>query len=225
MPKPVTAAELLRELEKDKEYQERLQDLEAERAEIYYIRTQDEQPVVIELKKAGFEIDNLWDLVNRGDPYPEALPILFRHRNGDYLAFTREAIYRAMTVRDATTYAPDFLHDFATERSNDLRWVIGNAISKTVTFEQAKNIRKLIDQADYGSSRSSLIDGLVRIEGQKAIFYLMEIMSDADLTAECIEALGKLRAKTAIEVLESYTSHEDAYIRKKAIGALKRIKR
>ncbi|WHI48953.1 hypothetical protein [Microbulbifer sp. VAAF005] len=74
-----TAAELMAELAKNKEYfdkkdvqDKRVQDLED-------ICKSDEQELVRELNRAGFTVNSVWDLINTKDDYLDAIPILLKH--------------------------------------------------------------------------------------------------------------------------------------------------
>ena len=100
-----TAADFLAELEQDPEYQRSRAKADTEHRARTDALTRAEQPIVKDLRKAGFDVDSVWDLVNTSSPYPEALPILIAHlERGGYPPRIFEGAARALAVRPASVY-------------------------------------------------------------------------------------------------------------------------
>jgi hypothetical protein len=95
-----TAGEFMAELAQDPNYQRTLVDKEAELRRVATQRWLAERPIVDELRAAGLRIDSVWDLVNTSDPYPEALPVLFKHlQRGGYPDRVMESLGRSLAVK------------------------------------------------------------------------------------------------------------------------------
>jgi len=60
-----------------------------------------EAPLVEDLKRVGWNVQSVWDLVNTSKPYPEAVPILLDHLQRPYPKRIREGIGRALAVPEA----------------------------------------------------------------------------------------------------------------------------
>ena len=87
--KGTTAAEVQRELQarldNDPEFAREMAARDAERQERVQRLRLAEQPIVKDLRDAGYEVSSVWDLVNTSVPYPDALPVLLAHlQRGGY---------------------------------------------------------------------------------------------------------------------------------------------
>ena len=99
--KPITAGELMAQLENDPEYQERLREKKRERAELRRLDAEDEKELVAECNEAGFAITSVWDFVKMKESYAAALPILARHLEMPHRRIVFKSILRAISVPEA----------------------------------------------------------------------------------------------------------------------------
>lgn len=74
-----TAAELMAELAKNKEYQARKQAKDEHFAKLKKMYDDDQRELVEELNQAGFSVGSVWDFVNSKNDYMKAEPILVNH--------------------------------------------------------------------------------------------------------------------------------------------------
>jgi hypothetical protein len=58
----------------------------------------EEEPVLSELREAGWNVQSVWDLVNTSTPYPEAIPVLLKHLQFPYSDVVKEGIARSLAV-------------------------------------------------------------------------------------------------------------------------------
>ena len=99
---PVTAEDLLRELEVDPGYHARVEAAEAERGERVRQLRAAERPIVADLNAVGLSVSSVWDLVNTSVTYPDALPILLAHlERGGYPDRVMESLGRALAMKPA----------------------------------------------------------------------------------------------------------------------------
>jgi hypothetical protein len=75
----ITAIELMKKLNQDKEYQEKQQERANKMKLLEIVYEEDEIFLISELKSIGLEVNSVWDLVNRKNDYMEAVPILINH--------------------------------------------------------------------------------------------------------------------------------------------------
>ncbi len=147
--KPVTAAELMAELEADPEWVAQRDAKERKRQAYVQICSADEAELVREIRDAGYDIDSVWDLVNN-IPHPIlerrflgeyrlAYPILVRHLFVPHRKEIREGIIRALTVKDGGSEVESTLLDcFQSETNDSLRWVLANALRTAMPYHRRK---------------------------------------------------------------------------------------
>jgi len=141
------ASDLMKKHEADPEYQEmrKRKDLELKEREV--LLAADEQGLVEELAKAGYEVDSIWDFVNNNNRYDflrkfegnytSAYPILVKHLDIEHHPRIREGIIRALTEKDANEMASEaLLAAFYQEQDSNLKWVLANALRTVLTRSQ-----------------------------------------------------------------------------------------
>jgi hypothetical protein len=176
--KPTTAAELRAQLAADPVYQARKAEVGAEAAERYAQWRAAEQPLVKELREAGFDVESVWDLVNTPTPYPDALPILLDHLPRDYPKRIRSGIARSLAVPDAAFGWDVLVAQYRSEPDGDARDGLAAALAQTVTEPKLDDLIRLIDEQTCGGSRVLLLPGLKRVGNFQAIAKLNALASD-----------------------------------------------
>jgi hypothetical protein len=58
----------------------------------------EQQPLLADLRRVGWDVKSVWDLVNTSTNYAEAIPVLLKHLLLPYSDLTREGIARALAV-------------------------------------------------------------------------------------------------------------------------------
>jgi hypothetical protein len=58
----------------------------------------DSWPIVLEARRCGRQIDDIWWFVNTPERYPECVPMLVRHLDEPHRIMTMDALVRALTV-------------------------------------------------------------------------------------------------------------------------------
>jgi hypothetical protein len=96
-----TAAEYGAELARNPEFMRRRQEQEARTQQCLDQMHRAEIPLIDALAEAGVRVTSVWDLVNTGAQYPDALPILFDHLHRPYPDSVRTGIARALAVPEA----------------------------------------------------------------------------------------------------------------------------
>lgn len=147
MPKPVTASELMAQLEADPEWVARRDAKEREREAHRQVCAADESDLVQEIRASGYEIDSVRDLVNNTPhpilkrrflgSYPRAYPVLVRHLFVAHTTEIREGIIRSLTVKDGgEDVEAALLECFQTETDGYLRWVLANALRTAMPYRK-----------------------------------------------------------------------------------------
>jgi hypothetical protein len=164
-----------------------------------------EQPLVDELRAAGFDVESAWELFNRKEPwnkkervkpYPEALLILLNHLERPYPDRVREGIARALAVGRAGWVAAGIDFRFAWEAlvrlyheegvGSGTKDGLAVAIS-LIAQENDELLEEVIALAKdrlHGESRVLLLGALERSSDPRAKAALMELGTDPELKLE-----------------------------------------
>jgi hypothetical protein len=181
-----TAAEFLEELSKDKGYQAR-EKARQKKMESRRERLRDnEKPLIEALSEVGVVVSSVWDLVNTGESYQEAMPVLVSHLQKEYHPKVLAGIARALAVPDTNNIqgAWDVLFELykstAPEekiKEPELRGFkdgLAVALSVLCNSERVKDVLTLINDKWHGESRGLLIDGLSKFKGNIEIKNFLE---------------------------------------------------
>ena len=136
--KPITAGELLKQLESDPEWVRQRNEREAEREQRHREYLRIEKPVVDDLHEAGCEVESVWDLVNSTpDTYGLAVPVLVYHLGQEsHPDKVRESCARALSKKAARPYFDAIFDIFQTmpnTGANRAKWATANALGVAVT--------------------------------------------------------------------------------------------
>ena len=192
---PMTAGELMKELESDPEWVAREKAEERWRMARARRLAREEEPLVQEIARAGLLIDSVWDLVNTREPYPEAIPVLLRHlEKTDYDPAIRDGIARALTVRGYPEILPAMIEAFRRDpepRLNGPKWAMGNAIEVLFDDKYVEEIAELAKDSSHGAARSELVFALAKSRTSLADETLQDLRSDPQITVFVEEALKR----------------------------------
>lgn len=190
-----TAAELMAELNSDPEYIERKKQRDEKWRRIDAELARAEAHLVEDLCSHGFEVESVYDLVNRSEPYPEAIPVLLAHLDRKYPERITEGIIRALTVPDAAGVATEkivevFKKDPSTS-SVGLKWVAGNSLTEALTEEYVEEVVELVRDPSNGEARSMLPFALIRFRNSRPEVerVLKELINDPQIGWQAAKAL------------------------------------
>lgn len=130
--------------------------------------------------------DGVWDLVNTGERYDEALPILFEHLTKDYPDEILDGIARALAVPQALQYRPTFIRLFRRSPpvSKGFRYGLGLAISGTTVPDNLHETIELAKDRTLGDSRMALLFAIKRSKKSEIREVIEELSHDPDLAKE-----------------------------------------
>ena len=188
---------------------------------------EESQKVKKALVDVGIEINDIYDLVNSSKPYPKAVPVLIDllekeiSHNG-----IKEGIIRALAVKEAKGKANKVLLELVKNTSRDnsmLLWTIGNTMEVIIMEEDISDIVEIVSNPDHGLARQMFISALGKIESIYAEEVLISLLDDKQVLLHVIDALGKMKSKKALPIIEGYANNAKGIIKKEAIKAAKRI--
>jgi hypothetical protein len=98
-----TAAELMAELAKNKEYLARKKAQDEHFAKLEKLYDDDERDLVRELNQAGYPVNSIWDFVNSNNYYLSAVPILMKHLRIKHHPKTLAGLARSLAIMELSS--------------------------------------------------------------------------------------------------------------------------
>ncbi|MEO7360141.1 MAG: hypothetical protein ABI120_07420 [Gemmatimonadaceae bacterium] len=136
-----TAAEFVKVLAQDPDYQARLKIQEASTVALAAACDADEIDLVNELREVNASVSSVWDFVAIGGAPEGAVAILVRHLNRPHHPRIWEGIVRSLSTKRARALALEPLRSlYRAESDLDRRWVIANAIGSMARFADVKDL-------------------------------------------------------------------------------------
>lgn len=182
---------LLREINKERE-QERVKRSARLRLE--------QAPILAELRKVGWNVESVWDLVNTSTRYSEVIPILLKHLVLPYSDRTKEGIARSLAVPEPEVRKawPTLVEEYkkapmgtgivAPGDTKEYRLSVkdGLACSLTVavTDETMEELINIVKDRRHGKYRVLLLSALRKSKLPIAKQSIAELASDPDLEKE-----------------------------------------
>jgi len=160
----------------------------------------EEEPILADLRRVGWNVESVWDLVNTSTRYAEAIPILLQHLMLPYSDRTREGIARVLAVpepevrkawpilaeeyRKAPTgwgiIAPGDTKEYRLGAKDGLAC----ALKVAVTDESLPELIALAKDRTQGESRLLLLRALRKSKNPLAKQAIEDLASDPDLAKE-----------------------------------------
>ena len=179
-----------------------------------------------ELQSVGILINDIYDLVNTKEAYPEAIPVLIKLLSEVSHDGVKEGIIRALAVKEAKGVAGHVLINEFKKTPNDkslLKWAIGNTMEVVISDEDIDDVLEIITNKENGLSRQMFITALGKVKSKRVEQVLIDLLDDDEISPHVLEALGKLKSQSAKTKIKEMIDHKKPLIRKEAQKALKKI--
>jgi hypothetical protein len=182
---PMTAAELMKQLEADAEYQAFAAERDRRLREIEEAGRREEQELASDLRRVGVVVSSAWDLVNTRGPYPAAIPVLLDHLRRPYSEKTKEGIARALAVPEAKDGWNILLDEFEINpdiHPNGYKWAVGVALGVVAreTGRHEEALRLLRDKR-HGENRSALLEAIAFSKDKSVRPLIAEFADDPEI--------------------------------------------
>lgn len=162
---------------------------------------QDEAPMVQDLRSVGVNVNSVWDMVNRKESFPSAMPVLRKHLELDYPPKVREGIARAMSEDAARPYWSDLVRLYKREAVSPVKDALAVALCGAVGPDQFDDLIALSLDPANGASRVILIWALERRVPAAQAEPILEVLAADPVT--------KLQAKASLKVVRAKTSRKE----------------
>ncbi len=228
LERPVTAGEVMQQLERDPQYVARRKQADAQWQQAVKKNKLAAEPVIADLKVVGFSVESLDELRRSGVRYKAAIPVLLKWLPVVENTDIKEAIVRALSVPWAKpTAVQPLIVEFqtASESASGLKWTIGNALAIVADDSVFNEIAELVRDKRHGKAREMLAVALGNMDDPQVVDLLIELLRDDEVAGHALIAIGKLGAQKARPVVEPFLNHPKAWIRAKAKRVLARLDR
>jgi HEAT repeat protein len=229
---PITAGELLANLEQRPEYVER-QRREAERREENRRRyAAAGEGLFEELRAAGFPVRNLADLRRRGVGGPRAVPILLQWLPRiSYVPLKVDLVHTLGSSWARPGAIRPLIQEFhridSGPDSHRVRFAIGGSLQHIADDSVVDELVEIARDSCHGRDRALVVAALgnMRKSTGKVLPVLLELLNDDEIIVETITGLCNLKAPEARGSIEPFLEHPDSLVRsttKKALAKLDR---
>jgi hypothetical protein len=199
--KTITASELDAKLNKDPDFVREKAIREEAQKKLRDEFRGEQSRLVGELREAGLDIRDLWELLAIRTSYRDALPILVRHLKLSYSDATLETIARALAVREALEYWSDLVDLYRrtpNQREGGKRCGLKHGLACALAVASTeKTLGELVELArdpSNGDSRVLLLDGIRRSRSALAKQAVQTLVNDPGLARE-IKSWGRTVSK------------------------------
>ena len=201
--------------------------------EIHRIRKKEDEFVTMELRKAGFKVSGLFDLVNFKQTDFGYINLLLILLDSEKVTdpIIKDGIIRAITVRKAKGIAEvkllEYYHSLKIEKEKEIiGWSIGNWFEYIYSDAYYNQIKEISKDKNNGMSRQMFVMALGKTKKYKsdAEKLLLELTFDNEVVLHAIAGLGNLKLGSSTDRLTELTNDKNKTIKKEAKKALKKIK-
>lgn len=237
---PITAGELMAQLEADPEWVRSRDQREAARQARMAENADDFALVRRALDAAGLPSRDFGRFTSGRHPeiipqpifdWRGAVPVLLEVLHKVNREAVKEAVVRSLGTPYARPYAARALLDEFRKTSDAdqpaLKWAIGNALSTVTTPAHVDELLELARDRRHGAGRGMVVERLGRISGDRRVEEtLMRLIDDPDVA---FQAMGGIRRRLgptkAAKLLEPLIAHQDERVRRAAREHLKRARK
>jgi hypothetical protein len=183
----MTAGEFLRVLEADPDYVSRRAAQDEKLAKLDAFYREAEAPLISELAKIGIKVGSVYDLVNGGNSYDSAIPLLLEHLRRPYPDAIREGIARALGVPATRAVGwQQLVNEYrqTDKEQNRVKDGLAVALSGASNDSVIQDLIDLVRDQRNGTSRVLLLLGIRKSKRPEAKQALNDLADDPELALE-----------------------------------------
>lgn len=185
------------------------------------------------LQDANIIVNNIYDLVNTKEAYPEAIHVLIGLIEEINDFNIKQGIVRALTVKEAKGKANYTLlkeynkyNKSFSPQIESYCWAIGNAFTVIIQNNAFEDILEIIQDKQNGISRQMFIMALAKLPKRKmeAEDSLIDLLDDEAVILQTLYTLSRYKAQKAIPKIEMLLKNSNPFIQKVAQKSLAKFK-
>jgi hypothetical protein len=180
------------------------------------------------LREADAEAASVWELLVLPRPYPRAIPVLIDVLPRVVDLRIREAVARALTVREARPLAAGVLWSeyrgapVRNHREQQVKWALGHALGAASDDSVFAAVASLLRERSHGWTRTGLVYAMRHMHAHRkeSVALLLDLLEDPDCAADAAIALAKLGEGSSRKRMEPFLQHPDPWVRMEVQRAL-----
>ncbi len=189
-----TPGELMRQLEDDPEYRERVAARDAQLAAELELCAVAETPIIADLRSAGFTVSSVWDIADPAVPHDNMLPILLKHLEiGHYPDRVLEGLGAALAVKAARSYWDRILALYTRVSGFGARQALAAAIAECAEPGDVDDLAALLADESLGESRGLLLSPVWKLGGARGRALVRSYSDHPELGKEASAMTQRLR--------------------------------
>jgi len=201
--------------------------------EVHRIRKKEDEFVTMELRKNGFKVSSVYDLVNYKQTDFDYIPILLQILKSDKISddIIKDGIIRALTVKKAKGQVEDYLlrefQNLTENQTATLGWTIGNLFEYLYSDKYFGQIVEIVQNKKHGTARQMFVSGLTKTKKHKEEVEnrLIDLSYDRDVALHAVGGMGKLKSVKAKKRLTELLTDKNKTLSKKAKSVLEKIEK
>ena len=227
-----TAAELMAELEQKPEFVERQRQKLVRCEENLRRYAEAAAGLLGDLEAAGFPVETLAGLRQRGVGDRRAVPVLLKWLPlVTYLPLKEDLIATLGSPWARPEAARPLVEEFRrVDPAEDtagasVRWSIGDALERVADESVVDDLIEIATDARHGHHRGLVVAALGNMgkARDRVVPVLLELLGDEDVASYAVMGLGKLKAREARPAIERFVYHHEPWVRKEAKRALAKL--
>jgi HEAT repeat protein len=141
----------------------------------------------------------------------------------------KESIVRHLSTKYARPVAArpliDEFENVTGDQSDDVKWVIGNALDVVADDTVFDDIVRLARTKRHGYARQMIVAALGNMKDTRAVAVLVELLDDEEVAGQALVGLRKLAPIEARQHVERFVDHPTTWVRNEAKKALAKIEK
>lgn len=227
-----TAGGLLDDLEQKPEYQERQRQWKLQEDENRRRYGQAAAGLLADLEAAGFSVETLAELRQRGVGDRRAVPVLVKWLpKGEYLSLKRDLVATLGSRWARPAAAGPLVEEFGRvdpaedTATTSVRWSIGDALERVADESVLDDLIENATDVSHGRHRALVVAALGDMgkARDRVLPVLVGLLDDDEVAAYAVMGLGKLKAPEARARIERFLDHPEVWVRKEAKKALAKL--
>lgn len=185
----------------------------------------DKEKLIQEVRKKGFEITSINDLIKINMKYRDLVSILLRYLNDVSDESDKEFIVRCLGVKGFVQASKPLINEFYKSNNATFKWAIGNSLSIISDVDSVPELIKIAQEKEHGIARQMIVDSLGSYKNSDVKAVLVSLLNDDEVVGHAISGLSKTGDKSLIKHIEPFLTHKLKWVRNEASKAIKKLEK
>lgn len=187
------------------------------------METLDKEKLIADVRKAGYEIQTIDDLMKMSKQDSDLIPVVLEHLASVSDEGDKQFLVRCLGVKGYYQASKPLIQEFYQARGRSYRWAIGNTLSIIADKSCSREMVEIAKNREFGMSRQMIVYDLWKFDDPEIKDVLVSLLDDETVVGHAIHALRRLGDPSVIKDLEPFTSYKMTWIRNEAKAAIEKL--